>query len=287
MKNLLFVVGLISILTACQNELPEQSAPTVIGPPTDTIGYMSRHLLRMYGSCTDPEDHTCTRAEMDYLLVTSGLDDRTRQRINKTIIQRLSGDSLTLESYLEGFLAEYDEYVLSDFEFMDEEPGWFFHAQLKMAMNDPRILTLAHLEHIFTGGAHGNYVTEYWHFNRSTGFPVELTDLISDEQAMALKELGEYYFREGMHLGSNGSLNESYGFSFPDDQFYLPEAFALLPEGLTFIFGTYEIASYADGELSFTIPYSALTDIAKPGSALAKLVDVPPYCSKRNERPNL
>jgi hypothetical protein len=287
MRNLLYLVGFIFTLIACQNEEPERVMPTVMEPPTDTVRYLNRQVIRMYGTCQDPQDYTCTRAQLDYILVTSGVEDRIRQRINKTILNRLCADSLSLDAFLDGFLAEYDEYVHSDFEFMDEEPGWFYEGTVKVAMNDPRVLTLAHLVHIFTGGAHGNYTTEFWHFNRKTGFPLELGDLVAADHHDELVELGERFFRRGMKLEVNGSLNDSYGFSFPEDQFYLPEKFAMLPEGLTFIFNTYEIASYADGELQFTIPYPELKDVAKPGSTLATLVAKPPYLGPLTERPSL
>ncbi|MCB0706664.1 MAG: DUF3298 and DUF4163 domain-containing protein [Saprospiraceae bacterium] len=276
MKNLLVLVGFILTMAACEEESSKQGAK-IITAPQDTLTYLNRHLLRTYGNCQDPEDYTCTHAEVKYLLITGGVTDIVRKRINQTILSNLQGEEKSLEDFLDRFLNEYHEYVESDFEFMDEEPGWFYEGRLNMALNDVRVLTLAHQEYEFTGGAHGNYQTKFWHFNCQTGMSLNLVDLIQPENEAELTALGEHYFRLNMHLREDGSINESTGFSFPDDEFYLPPVYALLPQGLTFTFGTYEISSYAEGEIQFSIPYEELARIAKKGSILEDLVKKPPF----------
>ncbi|MBR9919648.1 MAG: DUF3298 and DUF4163 domain-containing protein [Bacteroidetes bacterium] len=277
MKNLVLLIGYIVLFTACAETPKAETASPETMTAADTLSYMSRHLLRTYNDCEDPKDYTCTRAEFDYVLITGGVPDEVRKRINRSILLRLQGDTTSLQAKLDSFLNEYHDYVESDFEFMDEEPGWFYEGHLNLGLNDPRVLTFAFQEYFFTGGAHGNYNTDYWHFNCSNGTSFELSDLISKANMDSLWTLGEQYFRRSMHLRDTGSINQQAGFSFPEDQFYLPNIYALLPEGLTFTFGTYEIASYADGEIRFSIPYSELKELAIPGSVLEELTIKPPY----------
>ena len=275
-------ISLVFLLPSCKDTPPpadpEQEIPQ---SKLDTLSYMDRHVLRMLSNCEDPEDYTCTRAEVDYVLITGGVNDKVRQRINKVILENLRSDTSSIEFFLDGFLQEYQEYVDSDFEFMDEEPGWFYEGEVQVELNDPRILTLSHLEYLFTGGAHGNYDTEYWHFNCATGTSLDFDDLIDLSKMVDLEALGEIYLRKSLETDSGGGINEATGYFFPENQFYLPKVFALLPEGLTFSYHTYEIASFADGEVSFSIPYAELGQIAKAGSVLEKLTIQPPLLDKK------
>lgn len=276
MKYRLRLVPFLFLLFSCGQEASKPPAKLSV-MPTDTLTYMHRQLLRTYTDCSEMEDHICTRASLDYLLITGGIADVVRKRINRTILNKLMGDTTSLEGFLDGFLNEYHEYVESDFEFMDEEPGWFYEGDLNIGLNDSRILTLAFHESTFKGGAHGSYHTSYWHFNCYTGTLLGFNDLIEQSKKSELLKIGEDFFRKSLHVDQGGSINETTGFYFPQDQFYLPPVFALLPDGLTFTYETYEIASFADGEISFSIPYSALKEIVKAGSILEGLAEVPPF----------
>lgn len=54
------------------------------------------------------------------------------------------------------------------------------------------------------------------------------------------------------------------------DELPLPASFALTRQGLLMAYDYYEIASYADGVISYTIPYSKLKGILKPEFILSE-----------------
>ena len=104
----------------------------------------------------------------------------------------------------------------------------------------------------YTGGAHGYYCYLGHNFDAATGEELTLADLVADEQS--LKDLLWQKLLEKYPEGSIGTFNSSlddYGTGGYDLNFVVD------PQGLTFIFNPYEIASYAEGIQIVTIPFDA------------------------------
>ncbi len=106
-----------------------------------------------------------------------------------------------------------------------------------------------------SGAAHGNYATHMENFDVSTGSHLKLNNIVAEPYK--LFALGEQIFRKQKGVAEGTALSEA-GFGFKEDVFYLPETFGVLPEGLLFVYATYEIASYAEGEQYLLIPYSLI-----------------------------
>ena len=79
--------------------------------------------------------------------------------------------------------------------------------------------------------------------------------------------IGEQKFRKDKGIAPGVSLRQA-GYSFDNDRFRLPGNFAIVPNGLTFRFNLYEIASYAQGITEFLIEYGEINTLIKPDGPL-------------------
>ena len=105
----------------------------------------------------------------------------------------------------------------------------------------------------YSGGAHGGYGYTTANFDSFTGEEIALETLLTDDGKTALNE------RVGAELDSlypdlaPGAMVAEYA---PDDY-----AFTLEPDGVTFWFNPYEIASYADGLLTVKLYFDRDADL--------------------------
>lgn len=132
-----------------------------------------------------------------------------------------------------------------------------------------RILSFHITESIFTGGAHPNHHSKFYVFDLVSQKQIKLTELFSDAHNQEMTQLAKHYFLKqlaSLHLtpddvflpkGDKDALQEYLYFDI-ESGFYLPNSFVFHKQGLTFIYQVYEISSYAQGEISFTIPWDAL-----------------------------
>lgn len=140
--------------------------------------------------------------------------------------------------------------------------------------------TLAGLEgfiYTFTGGAHGNYMTDGRIYNTQTGERMRIGDLFSDKESAAKVLAPEVYdaiaSAKTERSGSPGSydmfLGESKDFMSVSD--VLAGNISLIAStetgkigGFVLHYAPYEIGSYAEGAYHITMPQSAFHDLLKP-----------------------
>ena len=125
-------------------------------------------------------------------------------------------------------------------------------ARIHMTVGEQHDDVVSHDEYL--GGAHGAVFTQLQSFDLSTGNMINVTQKYDADKLLSLAETK---FREIHKLDSEADLNDA-GFMFEDGKFTLPENMGLTKEGVLMIYNSYEVASYAQGETRFTIPYSAL-----------------------------
>lgn len=121
-------------------------------------------------------------------------------------------------------------------------------------------------DYLYMGGAHGGITGSGPHtFNLRTGKPVR--KFISDAALMPLQdELKKGLLRYFSECGEELTENQMFEQLFIEDGIIpLPE-YSLAPadSGLTFTYKEYEIAPYAVGMPSFTIPFEALEPFLTP-----------------------
>jgi len=134
---------------------------------------------------------------------------------------------------------------------------------VKVLYASPRVFSLEFDDGSFTGGAHPNFFSAYQNFDVLTGAKIRLADILVQEYQVPLTLIAEQKFRKAKGLSADASLRQA-GYSFDNDRFRLAGNFAIGPEGLTFLYNLYEIASYAQGITVFLIGYGEINTLIRP-----------------------
>ncbi len=181
-----------------------------------------------------------------------------REEIIAILTNGESGQAATLDEAVEVFETEYRE--IRD-KFSDEMAGWKADISAEVTYQDLQLVSISIEADMFTGGAHGYRVTRLMNFDRDNGVELEPLQLFQDEDAF--KKFAELRFREQEKIPEGSSINST-GFMFADDAFYLPENIGISGKGITLLYNEYEVASYADGRVTLTLPMDQVRDFLKP-----------------------
>lgn len=143
-------------------------------------------------------------------------------------------------------------------QIMQDTPQWNYESKITKEFETPKYIVFLHQTYEYMGGAHGGMGgLGYMTFNRSNGKKVTnfFTKGAAEKmQAMLKKGLKEYFSEAGAPVKTDKELLEQLQIDgniipLPVQEPY-PSA-----TGLVFIYQQYEIACYAAGMPSFTIPY--------------------------------
>lgn len=123
--------------------------------------------------------------------------------------------------------------------------------EVKVRRADTRVLSLLYNGFYYGGGAHGSYF--YWgeNFDTKTGKKLELSDVITDMDALpqlVQEQLDIYWGDVGFYEG----LDLKEFFSDPDHMI----SWTLDYNGVTIFFNPYDIAPYASGSQNITILFA-------------------------------
>ena len=106
----------------------------------------------------------------------------------------------------------------------------------------------------FVGSTHGYHELTAHTFNTKTGEELLLGDILSIDESQLKTQLTNEFANLN---NKNIDLNKVYELLGADAKYYLTDS------GVCVYFNQYEVASYADGRITITIPYSR-TDLLKP-----------------------
>ena len=159
---------------------------------------------------------------------------------------------------------EREGYIREDEELSEEQkaeilsniPSWGYDFKLEKIIDTTAYVVFQSLNYIYMGGAHGGVTGEgFLTFAKKTGQPIEAMlapGCTADIQPLLVKGLLGYYAECDVKM-SEEELKEH--LQLEGDLIPLP-AWTPYPtaDGLHFVYQQYEIASYADGMPSFTLP---------------------------------
>lgn len=146
-------------------------------------------------------------------------------------------------------------------QFPDEQMDWEAQIVGEVTYEDARVISIKLDTYTFTGGAHGLSFSHYLNFDKAAG--EEHNVLVFFSNVDGLEKMAESEFRKRQQIPLNLGINDT-GFMFEGDQFYLPENMGFTFQGLELIYNTYEVASYADGEIRFTLPWDQIKGLLQP-----------------------
>lgn len=258
MRQTLFYL-LLLYLVACRNEPPAETLPK-------PVPIVSQSIVKTSGDCDDPESSTnCAEVKFSYPVV-SEKEHRLKKPVEQWAYSFLASlldptapaeeipDDGALQHLIEGFFSMHKE-LLAEFP---EAPAWYtVEANDTILLNDGKVLSLAMNGYSYTGGAHPNYVLAAVSFDALSGRRIEMSDLVTDQEALA-KIAEEYYRKEKAE-----AFEEGFDFA-PDWPFVLPTAYALTADGIYMAYMPYEVAPYAIGSAEFVIPFSEIKHLLKP-----------------------
>jgi hypothetical protein len=139
------------------------------------------------------------------------------------------------------------------------EGRWYYKAQVHVETLSDTLISLSVNDEYFTGGAHGGAGTYFITINPKTGQEIKLEDVLKPGFITYFTHEGERSFREVRGLADTTSLMNS-GFEFADNKFQLNSNYGFRPEGIVFVYNSYEIAPYAMGPTQIVIPYDRIKD---------------------------
>lgn len=145
-------------------------------------------------------------------------------------------------------------------KFPDETVGWEAKMNSEVVYEDDNILTLVFNAYTFTGGAHGYGSTSLLNFDKRKGIELENWELFEDIEGF--QKFTETKFRIQEDIPQDENINAT-GFMFERDIFHLAENIGYTKDGIQLIYNQYEVASYADGPKTLTLPYSEINKYLK------------------------
>jgi hypothetical protein len=134
--------------------------------------------------------------------------------------------------------------------------------KVRIIYRDARFLSLAHFKYDYTGGAHGNYGTNYTCIDLQKEKKLELSDLLDTFEARyTLKTLLEKAYREQYNIPDEQSVSET----LLVDSIPISDNFFVTGKYLAFGYNPYEIGAYAMGEILLYVPLKDLAGYLRPG----------------------
>jgi hypothetical protein len=254
MRNLLFFIGVISFLSACNlSDKPKENqveAPNM----ADTSAQIETQATMPTGlsftkftlkseNCDLPisdgmeiDEDWCNTREIDGLKV-SMKDAEVAQKINVLIEKVITSAGGGKEKSYKQFMADIKtpSNEAEDIEYMQDS------YTCRLADSSNTFLSMyIFSEYYGFGAAHGQHGISVINIDLKTGNQLKLKDVLVDNYKSALKALGKRKFLE-----QNG--NDEGWFLEDGQPFELPDVFSITRKGITFTYQVYEIGPYAAG----------------------------------------
>jgi len=172
-------------------------------------------------------------------------------------VQETHTDSL-LKLAVKKYFAQYSRLSESPDVARSAGNNWERVQQMQLLYNEQGVYCAEKLIYAYTGGAHGLTNTSYLLLNTHTGLPIELPDLITPDSIPALttRITNKLKLQSGLEMTDSLSAN---GFFVdvvrPNENFYV------CPDGLGFVYNSYEIAPYAKGLIRVSFNWNELSGL--------------------------
>lgn len=163
----------------------------------------------------------------------------------ETETQQLNLDQIVQDQFDEFLALVEDNSVFAS--------NWTIELKGEKSAETATTLTVSLAEYYYTGGAHPNSYQSYLNFKKETGELIQLATIIADQDVFL--KIAEQHFRKAYDLTADQDLTAAGLF---ENQFVLPENFAITEKGLLLFYNTYEIAPYVAGTYEFQIPWDEL-----------------------------
>ena len=118
--------------------------------------------------------------------------------------------------------------------------------------NENDLVILESADYIYSGGVHGNYGSTFYCYDIAAKKQLHLPDVLSAD-SVTMQQIMEKYFRIQYNVKED-SLNQV----LFENHLAANQNFYFTEKGIGFLYNPYEVASYAQGEISVFIPFTEL-----------------------------
>ena len=174
----------------------------------------------------------------------------------------------SLRPYAERFSSDYFDIYGRDSKEVDRWLQYEFTANMRVDALTDRLVTYKTIVYSYLSGAHGQTFVRYANFDMQDLRLLRTEDLFVPHAADSLRPLlveglKAYWKEDGQPVMTTEQLDDIIWDS--PSQLALPESVpGLTPQGIVFLYQSYEIAAYAAGLPVVTIPYQDLPDVLTP-----------------------
>ncbi|WP_052496204.1 DUF3298 and DUF4163 domain-containing protein [Pedobacter lusitanus] len=162
------------------------------------------------------------------------------------------------DTYLKGYKAEIREMKIEA-----DEPSatlnYYRGQTLSIHYNDNGFAVIKHLIDSYSGGAHGNYATTLYCFDVKNQKHLTLADVLKID-SVSLQKLVEKNFR----IQYNVKPAEELTTQLFENHLAANKNFFFDKTGVSFLYNPYEVASFAQGQIIVSVPYSDLKKYLNP-----------------------
>lgn len=176
-------------------------------------------------------------------IISNEINSKISDHINKSL--QLNDSNSSIKSIKESIASFNNEYEAFKEDFPESAQIWEAQIDGEVLYESAELICVSITTYINTGGAHGLLNISFLNFDSHTGDLIPNINLFKNLNDF--KAVAKPYFE-------NTISNEN--IAIDTKIFKLPENITYSDEGILFLYNTYEIASYADGIIEFTIPYS-------------------------------
>lgn len=166
----------------------------------------------------------------------------------------------------EEFVLYINELINDDGDNISDFSGFFYNFYYYITANAESgwngYINYTVTQEVYEGGAHPNSYKSTIIFNPIDGNRVTLDDILKPGYKEALTTLLTAKLLE-QYNAKNIKEAQEIGFFINETGVPIPSSYTFGDNGIMFIYNTYEIASYASGEINLTLTYNELKDLLK------------------------
>jgi hypothetical protein len=166
--------------------------------------------------------------------------------------------------FIKLFLNSYKEEI----KVSGRDMSWDYNTYSNFVYNKNGLLCVQIGNYAYQGGAHPSKYNTYKVMDVKTGNLLTLGDFFEGDYKTEIEKTGEKYFRKEMKIPDSLSLVDAGYFeeTFAEksnNHFIINDNFFIDDSSIHFYYNDYEIACYAQGPSSVTIPFEALKGLKR------------------------
>jgi len=268
-KVLYFLIVVTILVTSCTNEKSADDNSNSHSEASDTTITQKNDVKFYYDSINikkcivKQQDSFCIEIFFKYPIFTTKTKDYTfwNEKVKKVFLPD-SFQNKNIQDYADYLVKDYFKFINEneeDKEMLSFQQNYEYQTVVSVKNFIDDYLTLGLFDYSYTGGAHPNYYTKYFNFINKK--EIKFNDLFSD--TIALKKKLIKSLRIQFDLNDKQTLEEQ-GFFIDKNNLPLNDNYYFENDTMYVVYNPYEIASYADGEITLKVPLFELSSIIKP-----------------------